>query len=593
METRAIEGNHSAPVAVKKSNPPKPRCKVRVVASMRKNPSPNPNPSPTLGLLAIQLALKTLEGTVKDVQESVETNNTGMHTHIEDAKKQSLNTMKAILTSLTDRIETMETERCAILDRMKEIESTNFKLRGKVLSLENKVKHIKSTTDNVSDISQQLQNLSTSVAQIQCRSDPSIDLGEITPADQLSIAAEDMTSTPAAPSSKFIADSDSVVGDVPVYNVPVRNGYAVLHGGSFDTTPRGGKATTSTDAGPSVGSRPTSNREVFLRLPNKCDHAILGSSMTKDIRPRLMDPSGRTHVRSVGGARINDLTRALDSSPTMSECQVLTLLIGSNDLCDRSAPSVSELANEYESLLESAVARFPNAIIRACSVLPRKGKLGNNYNKSITSFNDELKSRCKQTHIVFLDIQTHFVLSNGEVKTYLYNDLTHLNDKGAALLAKSMKMGYTRFQKMYSQKPVFSNSDVTKHVRPEPTGPPHARVYDAQPVPKDSSDNFMGHTGTAQSVMPCPQSVNVTAPATIPAQPVPGPMFVHPQRDAPYAYNPMVHPGPPIHMPSMNMMQQWHPQHSLNYLPFAPHGFVARHPQMTFHGGPMTVPAMQ
>ena len=156
----------------------------------------------------------------------------------------------------------------------------------------------------------------------------------------------------------------------------------------------------------------------------------------------------------------HSIKSCMDKAQSFNKCEAVTIIIGSNDVCCRNAKAICDIMQEYESLLVTLKKQFPNALIRICSILPRKGKLGELYNNNIMSFNSGLKSMCDVNSVPFLEICKHFVYSNGSVKAYLYGDMTHLNGKGASVLARVLKLAYSDKSKSTSVVDVKQDKSV-------------------------------------------------------------------------------------------------------------------------------------
>jgi hypothetical protein len=557
------------PAVAVKSTAPKAKRLSRVRGSLAgvKTSTPNPKTQSAIGLLQMQLALRTLEATVRSVQESVVDRQTDTRTLVEDAKKQSTNTMKALVQSLSGRVETLEQERGIMLSRIQDIETANAKLRGKVLSLEHKLKNA---------------NQAASVSQVHEKTMHTDAMSEA------SVVVSDSVSTPSgapvetcprqSPSTSAQLESDPVIDRALEYTVPVSNAYDALQQDPDDSSANLIKPTGGL---PSVEPRTDNEREFSLKLPSVCAHAILGSSMVKDIRPRAMDPSGKTQVRSLRGAKINDLKRAVDKIPSLPNCQIVSLLIGSNDICNKDAPPTSNLISEYEGLLKSVSNRFPNAMIRVCSVLRRKGKLGSLYNSHIADFNVDLPYLCSKTNSRFLNIQSYFFQHNGAVKSYLYTDLTHVNMKGAAMLANLLRIGSSaKKHNSTHQKPSINVSTHSGGLEIEQS---NMSVQRAGPETNESPQQSVD-----SSTRQCQAPMGI--PATTTTGHHAGPLMGHTSgtHSAPFpAFGSpaMWHPG--VHVPTMNAFHQWQPQAPMNYLQYGPQSYMPPVPQLSFHGGPV------
>jgi hypothetical protein len=612
--TTPPRASHSAnsPVTVASSKfDNKTKTKVRVISSrIRKTSTPNPKgQSATTGLLAIQFAVRTLESTVKGMQVSMLDAHGGCKSHIDDSKQQSVNTMRALVSSLSGRLDTMEQERSALLKRMQVIETTNFKLRGKIVSLEQKIRNVNVSTDSVANISQQLCDLSASVSHIHDRHDT--EAGEITPSGSSAGPTDTPDEAGAAASKQMLngvhvsdseSDSEDDTFSEPFYTVKVNNTYDVIRTSSVG----GGTATKSAYTHESTKT----TKEFSLNLPNECAHVILGSSMTKDLRPRRMDSAGKTHVRSFGGSKIGELKRAIVKSSPLPKCQILTLLVGSNDICAKRASSTIDLSLQYSDLLTAVQVTFPNALVRVCSVLPRNGKLGTTYNGLINDFNKELESLCDMSHTCFLDIQAYFKHQNGAVKLYLFIDPTHLNEKGSAMLANLMRVGANNRthesganNRHHDSARQLAKSRGTNHSdaantssKSKTTGPTQIVVHVpvAQSVPSESqvSDN-----PSTRVPPPQPRHPVMSAQPQVPFPMQTGfpPVFGNPIHSAPYGLPAVWQPGHGAHGSVLGQMntQQWQPPNYMSYYPYMPQSYMPRSPPVSLHGGPMHVTVPQ
>ena len=174
------------------------------------------------------------------------------------------------------------------------------------------------------------------------------------------------------------------------------------------------------------------------------DALVYGSSLTKGLKENLLSQRGKTFkVYPHGGAHVSDIISDIKKTKGSNNIDTdavsnLFLMCGGNDIENMyTDEDLYTLCSFYEHLLKTAKDVFPNARINLISLIPRRSRYINHWDR-VFWINSELISICKQMNARFLSIFSHFMDNkSGSMNINLYNrDEVHLNSKGSSVLGK-------------------------------------------------------------------------------------------------------------------------------------------------------------
>jgi ribA/ribD-fused uncharacterized protein len=153
---------------------------------------------------------------------------------------------------------------------------------------------------------------------------------------------------------------------------------------------------------------------------------LLGTSLLRNVDPNSLD---NWQVIAKGGAKINDLHKALNELPEDQSFAEIVIIGGSIDL---ESKSNEDIVTDYLATTVSASLRADKTTI--CSILPRTDK---DLREKTRQVNDDLKKACDDGNVSFIDMDDTFLLRNGAINTAnLVEDGLHLAKHGVDNLMK-------------------------------------------------------------------------------------------------------------------------------------------------------------
>ena len=182
---------------------------------------------------------------------------------------------------------------------------------------------------------------------------------------------------------------------------------------------------------------------------------IIGDSNVKGIQRVRLDRSGQTHIRTMPGATIQDVTQSLQVCSTQPNIQRVVVHIGGNDTYRHTTQE--QMRPSYERLCDQLQRVFPCASIALTAILPRK-----RVPISVThALNKALSDICNKRKLCFLS-DASFLESDCETPSwYLFSgDRVHLNSKGLAVWLRSVK-SFLDLNKHNPENVHFSNTKQT------------------------------------------------------------------------------------------------------------------------------------
>ena len=179
--------------------------------------------------------------------------------------------------------------------------------------------------------------------------------------------------------------------------------------------------------------------------PAVCDAVVFGSSLVKDLNPKLLAKYGKKFtVLSHSSAHIEDIIediKAAKNKGTIACDGVKTafFVCGGNDV--ENLPGDHKLDNIKEDLVRlMTVAKdvFPSAAINIVSLIPRRvNKYGQEHVWLMHDINNFLSIECKKRQIRFVNAYSCYIRSSGRLNYRLFNgSKLHFSDVGNAVLGK-------------------------------------------------------------------------------------------------------------------------------------------------------------
>ena len=154
---------------------------------------------------------------------------------------------------------------------------------------------------------------------------------------------------------------------------------------------------------------------------------LIGDSNLRHIKPRRLDPLGRTSVRTLPGTTINKLSDRLKNGEVQGSFKNIILHVGTNDV--RNYRSPTEIVQDMKGLIKQCKSTFHNPSIAVTEILPQ---FCDNKRYSPVSENKNIKNLCASMNVQWIPLPIHHA-SNFK------HDGLHLNMKGVAALAKAVR----------------------------------------------------------------------------------------------------------------------------------------------------------
>lgn len=166
--------------------------------------------------------------------------------------------------------------------------------------------------------------------------------------------------------------------------------------------------------------------KIHLPPPGRVTNFIIGDSNLKNIDRQRLDRTGRTHVRTMPGARVSDITASLKHSARRDDIKRVAVLVGGNDLC-KDTPKET-LLTDFSNLLPELKRVFPCAKLAVSALLPKKPVPLH----VIIALNREIQRLCAEVGVVYF-IEPRFVSRGTVVKSCFSSDGVHLSSSGLSL----------------------------------------------------------------------------------------------------------------------------------------------------------------
>ena len=203
-----------------------------------------------------------------------------------------------------------------------------------------------------------------------------------------------------------------------------------------DTVPEPSSAISdeSRQSSPPPSQNHTSHPPSGFRIPKTATKIIIGDSNLKHIDRKRLDPSGKTHVRSIGGLTAVKITDKLSNTQPKADVTTVIIHVGTNDIDSGSAPT--QLVEDITAMCATVKSTFPSAKIHLSGILPQKGVRTND----IIDFNYRLKTLSETKNFSFLWNVGDFLAREGFPSHLFAKDKYHLNARGLGVLLRGFKL---------------------------------------------------------------------------------------------------------------------------------------------------------
>lgn len=167
----------------------------------------------------------------------------------------------------------------------------------------------------------------------------------------------------------------------------------------------------------------------FMRYPAKeCDIVFAGDSLTDWGFWNEMFPEYPVLNRGIGNERIKGLYSRLENLVEGHPAKIF-IMIGTNDLPHLMFHDDRYILTYYKLILNKIKTYSPETRVYIQSILPRQ-KI---FARRIVKLNQELKTIASEFDIPFIDIYSHLVGEEGELRRDFTNDKLHLMAEGYRL----------------------------------------------------------------------------------------------------------------------------------------------------------------
>ena len=297
---------------------------------------------------------------------------------------------------------------------------------------------------------------------------------------------------PSRDNSPTTSPAPPPASSAPVYTIPVHNKFAALS----DSPQR--SVGTSVQIPVHVSDRTGPHRSPRLSVSlaemavvGSTDYLIIGDSVLTHMRADKMNPGDYVSPQKISksGLTAFQVTQWLQTLTPNPKVSRLVIHVGVND-CKGGEIST----DQWSSLLSLCRSRFPSATVIASSIIPARGR--HPINPAIAKSNDNLKSVCRQRHVIYVDHHDTFVARSQAPKKALYDNALHPSRQGLMKLARNIKYPNAN----------VSQSQGKEGRNPRPCPPP--------PTLQTSLPSHLCHPGPSQphAASPPVQSANRLSP---------------------------------------------------------------------------------
>ena len=262
----------------------------------------------------------------------------------------------------------------------------------------------------------------------------------------------------------------------------------------------------------------TVNQKVHKQRPTKLvieessKSAIISDSMFKGMTTDMFSP--QTHITTIGGATVIELTEIIRNTPTNEAVNYVYIHVGHND--SKSGPN-KFTKSSINDLINAANETFPKAVVYISAVLPNRD---NKNWLNMAAFNECMKDACSDadTLAIYIDLTDAVKSPNSNLpRRDYYRDPIHLSYKGTNALAEHVKpllinLPHKTPNHPTPAQPPAAKPIATKPTAPDPKPPKHTKDTEEKPNPIQSQSKvfhtktvhaqgnvFQGHSATVHS----------------------------------------------------------------------------------------------
>ena len=172
--------------------------------------------------------------------------------------------------------------------------------------------------------------------------------------------------------------------------------------------------------------------KIHISRSGTIHNFVIGDSNLRTIDRKRLDRTGKTHVRTMPGARVPDVTASLRACAVRDDVRRIILHVGGNDV--HKLYSAQGLETDFKELVAEVTHVFPKAEVAISALLPRKP-----VPLSVTKhLNSVLRQVCVKGNVSFI-FEEDFVDHKVNKPMRLLSDLVHLNMKGLSLWLRKVR----------------------------------------------------------------------------------------------------------------------------------------------------------
>lgn len=210
---------------------------------------------------------------------------------------------------------------------------------------------------------------------------------------------------------------------------------------------------TNTSVMHELGHTIVEDSESYRHGLNQEEILVIGTSLTKHLVSSKMYQSNRVSVMK----NVFTVEAAMDKISEIENCHPRTIItqLGSNDLAK--SLDIDQTVSLLISFLLKLRASLPETVVLVSGILPRNNR---DFNIAMSITNKRIEGFCKkQPKMDFINHGSHFQMSNGMLKNYLFEDDVHLNNnKGTAMLVRHYKQAVFNANKLSGNAKDFQQS---------------------------------------------------------------------------------------------------------------------------------------
>ena len=172
---------------------------------------------------------------------------------------------------------------------------------------------------------------------------------------------------------------------------------------------------------------------------DEVDLFVIGDSITKYIKPDLINPGGKNVLKCVSGGKVEHIRKEIIDMNKKSKVNKMILSVGTNHI---PAQHPHDIATAILGLVKEIKKEMPSTTLIVNSILPKYGKQDRSFLPGIMRINNELRAATKELGFRLI-YNSQFVNDEGFTDdSLLSSDGVHLSFRGVVQLGRNFKFNF-------------------------------------------------------------------------------------------------------------------------------------------------------